>query len=105
MRIIGAFIGWLLIIAGLAVAGREVIDLVDTGAYHLIPLGQVWFELHAPSQPLVQTVIERYIWPPLWDFGLAPLLHLPAALTSGLLGLGLLLFCRRRGKRRHRKMT
>ena len=96
MRIVGIVLGVVLVLAGLAVAGREVIGLSETGSYELIPLGQLWFDLHVGSLNLVQAVIERYVWPTLWDPIIVSALILPAGMTFALLGFALLLLCRRR---------
>ena len=57
------------------------------------PLGQLWFKLHVGSLNLVQAVIERYIWPPIWDPAIVSLLQLPAVTVFAVPALILMLLC------------
>jgi hypothetical protein len=105
MRIVGNLVACLLILAGTAVAGHEFFTYKATGTYELLPLGQVWFDVHRGSLNLIQAVIERYVWEPLWDPGIATVLQYPASISLGLVGLVLLLLCLpRRKARKARKL-
>jgi hypothetical protein len=65
------------------------------------PLGELWFKLDVGSLNLVQAVVERYIWPPLWDPVIASVLQIPAALFFAVPAVILAALChfRRRGSR------
>lgn len=91
----------------LGAAGLLAWDLAAAGgeALRLRPLGEVWYQLDAGSLNLSQAVIERYVWPPLWDPGVITLLQVPAALLlAGLAGL-LLLLCLTRAARARRRVA
>ena len=100
MRIVGNLVACLFILAGTAVAGHEFFTFKAAGKYELLPLGQVWFDIHRGSLNLIQAVIERYVWEPLWDPGIATVLQYPASISLGLVGLVLLLLCLPRRKPR-----
>jgi hypothetical protein len=80
-------IGWLLVAAALLMVGWEAWDWHRTGNWVVVPLGQLWFDLHKDSLLLLQPAIERYIWPPLWDPGITTVLEWPAWGVAGGLGL------------------
>jgi hypothetical protein len=64
---IGRLIGWIFLLAGLAVLTRDAFVWVDTKHWAPIALGQLWFDLDRSSLNLVQAVVQRYIHPYLWD--------------------------------------
>lgn len=100
--IVGRIIGWLFLAAAAAVLVWDVVVWVDAGAFPATALGQHWYDVDRSSLGLVQVVIERYIWPPLWP-PVAWILLRPAWLVFGILGLALtLIFRRRRHRRRGR---
>ena len=100
--IVGRIIGWLFLAAAAAVLVWDVVVWVDAGAFPATALGQHWYDVDRSSLGLVQVVIERYIWPPLWP-PVAWILLRPAWLVFGILGLALtLIFRRRRPRRRGR---
>jgi hypothetical protein len=43
----------------------------------MTPLGQTWYSLHVESLNLAQVLLERYLWPPLWNPGVVTLLQWP----------------------------
>ena len=74
------------LVSGLSMLAAIVVLVLDvriwkvSGDLDLRPLGQLWYQLDRGSLNLVQAVIERHIWPPLWD-GLVWVLQLPAVLV------------------------
>lgn len=66
-----------LIIAATAIA-FEVMPLVQTGSYRMVPSGELWFMIHVGSLNLIQAITQRYIHPALWDPVIATLLQWPA---------------------------
>ena len=61
-------------------------------------LGRIWAEWHVASLNGLQAGVERYLWPPLWDELLFPVLRQRADLVLGVLG-GLLVLLSRRARR------
>jgi hypothetical protein len=92
--------GWVLALAAVATAGWAVALAGPAGILQR-PLGELWFKLDVGSLNLVQAVVERYIWPPLWDPVIASVLQIPAALFFAVPAVILVALChfRRRGSR------
>jgi len=65
--IVRRVIGWIFVLAGLAVLARDATVRIDTGRWAPIALGQLWYELDRSSLNLVQAVIQRYVSPFLWN--------------------------------------
>ncbi len=83
MRIVARLFGLFFVLVALlvlAAAGQG-------GDSEIMPLGALWYSLNPASLNLVQAVIERYIWDPLWDPVLLAVLQWPAAPAFGLLGV------------------
>ena len=85
MRIVTRLFGLFFLLAALLVLAAG-----QGGDTEIMPLGALWFSLHSDSLNLIQVVIERYIWGPLWDPVLLAVLQWPAAPAFGLLGVGLM---------------
>ena len=86
-------VGILCLLAAAAVFGVKATGHEFAGAPSL---GALWFQFHAYSLNLTQAIIQRYIWPYLWDPVLQSLLVMPLerglvtiALVTG--GIGLVL--------------
>jgi hypothetical protein len=97
-------IGWLLILAGLAVLlWYDVWGWYRTGTWRMVRAGQLWFDLDRSSLNLVQAGIERHVARFLWFGVIEPVLQWPAALVLAVPGIVLLMIGRRRppiGRRR-----
>ncbi len=76
--VVGRVVGWLLIVLAVAAAGHEGITSLDAGAYDKLAFGELWAKIDIASLNLVQAVIQRYVWPWLWDGVILNLLLLPA---------------------------
>ena len=76
--VVGRVVGWLLIVLAVAAAGHEGITSLDAGAYDRLAFGELWAKIDIASLNLVQAVIQRYVWPWLWDGVILNLLLLPA---------------------------
>ena len=100
--IVGRLIGWVILLAALAVEGRDLLGWYDTGRYHAVALGELWFQLDRDSLLLAQPAIQRYLAPWLWDPVLTSVLLFPAALTIAVLGCLLIGLFRRRDRKRRR---
>jgi hypothetical protein len=94
--IAGRLLGWVLIFLALAVAGRDAMAMIDRGQFGLIKLGEFWFQVSPASLNGLQAGVERYLTPLLWDWILAPLLHLPLVLVFLVPGLLLAFFFRKK---------
>ena len=91
MRTFGYIFGGLLIALALVTLGYDLYRLSAGLGRGFSPLGQIWFDLHPGSLNLVQAVIERYVWQPLWDPGIATILQWPAVLDFAVPGAVIIL--------------
>ena|SRR5690606_37194195 len=98
MRFLSRLLGLLFLFAAVAALAYDLLAWATTGAFALSELGALWAQIDRPSLNLVQAVLERHVWKPLWD-ALFWMLLQPAVLVLGLLGL-LFLLLGRRGSRR-----
>jgi len=85
--IVGRIIGWIFLIAALAVLARDVLASIDAGSLSLIAAGELWFSLHNGSLNLIQAVTQRYVLPSLWDPVMVTILLWPAVLVLGVPGI------------------
>lgn len=51
-----------------------------------ITMGRLWLLLSSRSLGMVENLISRHVWAPLWDFGITPVLVAPAWSFFGVLG-------------------
>lgn len=100
-------IAWLLILAAVAMAARDGLAWIDTGAWNSVPLGQVWFDLHPDSLQLIQPAIERHVATWLWNPVMTTILQAPAWLDFLVAGVVLLILgsLRRRGRGKFRSRS
>jgi ABC-type Fe3+ transport system permease subunit len=98
--IVGRFLGWLLVLAGLVVLGRDLLLWWDTGRFVPIVLGQLWYDLSPNTLQLAQPAIQRHVSPYLWDPIIQTILLWWAAAVFLVPGLILLALFRRREPRR-----
>lgn len=94
--IAGRIIGWLFVFLAVAAAARDIAAWIDTGSYVAMPLGQLWFEIDNASLNLVQAVIQRYVFPELWDPVIVTVLLAPAWFVFAVPAIVLMVLCRRR---------
>ncbi len=103
MRRLGCFFAWLFAIATFAVAAWEFFARDPEKGFELRPAGQMWYLIDKDSLGLVQVVVERYLWPPLWDPAILGLLQLPSIVIPLVPALALLALCTLRARRRRRR--
>ncbi len=103
MRIMGCIFAWLFTLATLAVAAWEIFARDPEKGFQFRPAGEMWFIIHKDSLGLFQVVVERYIWPPLWDPVIFSLLQLPAIVIPLAPVLPLLALCHLRRRRKRKK--
>jgi hypothetical protein len=110
--IVGRFLGWILLLAGLFVLGRDLIVLgagydlfawFETRHGAPIVLGELWYAVHPASLQLLQPAIQRHIHPALWDWVIQPILLCWAWAVFTALGIVLLALFRRRNDRAYRR--
>lgn len=102
MRLILGVAGTLLLLVALAVTALMIVA-VAAGEPLVQPMGALWFAVDPGSLNMLQVVIERYLWAPIWEYAVLPLLVVSAprvALISFVAGLALLLLARRARRRR-----
>ena len=51
-----------------------------------ITMGRLWLLVSAHSLSVTEDLIQRHLWAPIWDFGIAPFLIAPAWSFFGVLG-------------------
>jgi hypothetical protein len=103
LRLVVRTIALLLLALALAILGRDIMAAAPETGFQMVPLGKLWFELHSGSLNLLQAVVERHIWAPLWQSAIFPILQQPAAVVVAALGIVILLLSLiGRGKRRTR---
>ena len=90
MRIVARLFGLFFLLAALLVVAADLAAAGQGSDTEIMPLGALWYSLNPASLNLVQAVIERYIWEPLWDPVLLAVLQWPAAPAFGLLGVVLM---------------
>jgi len=100
--VVGRLLGWLILLAGLVVLGRDLIGWYDTRVFAPIALGQLWFDFSPGSLNLAQAVIQRYVHPALWDPVIVTVLLWWASAVLIVLGLLILWLFRPRERRRFR---
>ncbi|HZU90255.1 MAG TPA: hypothetical protein VE993_13450 [Stellaceae bacterium] len=93
--IFGRLVGWVLFFAGLSVLAHDAILWRESGRWAPLLFGQLWYDLSAPSLNFAQVVVQRYLWPPLWDGAIVRLLLCWAFAVLMAVGALLVLVCRR----------
>jgi hypothetical protein len=111
--VVGRIIGWILLLLGLFVLGRDLILLgigydlfgwLDTRHAAPIVLGELWYAIHPASLQLLQPAIQRHIDPALWDRVVQPMLLWWAWPVFAVPGVALLVLFRRRGDKPRRRL-
>lgn len=70
--------GWAMATVAFVALAYELLAFAMTGTYRMIPIGEVWFDVHVASLNVVQAVVQRYLHPLLWDPLLVTVLQWPA---------------------------
>lgn len=77
LQVVGP-VGWALAAIALITLAYELSAYAETGRYRVIPLGELWFNVHVASLNLIQAVVQRYLHPFLWDPIITTALQWPA---------------------------
>jgi hypothetical protein len=94
--IVGRIVGWIFLLAAVAVFAWDVVAIVISGELAFTPLGKIWAAIDTTSLQLLQAGVQRHVAPWLWDYVIQPVLEAPAALDFFVLGAILALIFRRR---------
>ena len=89
--IIGRILGWLFVGGAFVILGYDLLQFLGSQSWNAVLLGELWFKLDPGSLNLMQAVIQRYLFPALWDPIIISVLLWPSWLISLLIG-GVLLF-------------
>lgn len=109
MRLVTRLFGGVLLLAATAALADDLLRGWSGGfgdGWRMTVGGELWYRLSPDTLNLTQAVIERYIFPPLWNPVILGLLLQPAAIVLG--AAGLIIFVagemagRPTGRRRHR---
>ena len=84
--------------AGLALA-MDIWVMTDTGVFAPTALARWWTTLHSGSLTLLQSSVERYISPALWNPGIVTVLAWPAFAVLAGLAFVLSILSRKRPRR------
>ena len=92
------FVGAVFLLAGFVLLARDVFALGHGDGFHPPALGELWYALDPGSLNLLQAVVQRYLWAPVWDGGAVWFLLQPAFVVA--LVLGVLLWLLTKPRRR-----
>ena len=90
MRIV-RIVGGILMALALIALGADALASFEQGGLAVAALGELWFRLDPGSLNLMQAVVQRYLWPGLWDLVIVAILRLPAIAVFGVPAIVLLL--------------
>ena len=86
MVVVRAF-GWLLLAMALASVVHDALAWWSDGSLRLLTLAGLWAQLDGGLLVGFQEGVEHHIHPAVWNWGLGPLLAIPALLVFVVLGL------------------
>lgn len=72
--IFGRLIGLNIFFAGFAVLVQDVLSWNDTLRWAPVSFGRLWYEVIPPTFDFTPIIARSYLWPPLWNDGVAKLL-------------------------------
>lgn len=85
-------LGWLFIVFGLTILGRDVARWMEFGYFQPTPLGQVWYMIDRSSLNTAQAAIERHVAIWLWQDAIGVMLLWPSWITLPVVGCLCFLF-------------
>jgi len=101
--VVGRVLGWIILILGLVVLGRDLMGWVDTHRFEPIALGRLWTDFDRNSLDFIEETIRRFTTPVLWDPVIATVLRWWAAPLFIVAGGAIVVSCRRREERAARR--
>lgn len=93
----GRILIYLFVVLAVVAIGADLLRFLDTGALAFQSLGETWYKLDQDSLNLSQAIIQRYIWPPIWDPGMTTLLLWPAWALPLIIAIGIWAWGQMRG--------
>jgi hypothetical protein len=106
LRWIARLLGFVALFLGFATLGLMAAGRLS-GVPVVQPVGELWYTLDSGSLNALQALVERTLWPPLWDYAVFPLLRAEApfvAIAALLLAVVLFLLGRGGGKSRGKRI-
>lgn len=85
------FTGIVLLLLSAVALGADLNEMTHAEQFRLRPLGEMLYGIDPSILNLLQSVIQRYIAPWVWEDGVQNILLLPTVLVTGGLGLACLL--------------
>lgn len=103
---VGRVLGWIIVVLGLVVLGRDLIGWIDTHRFDPVALGELWSEFDRGSLDFAESTIRFHVAATLWDPVITTVLWCWASPFFIVVGGALVMACRRRegraGRRRRR---
>ena len=87
-------IGLVLLSAALLFAAADLWLTAATYGARAITMGNLWALISVRSMNLVENLITRHVWSPIWEVGIWPILVVPAWSFFGVLGFLFFVFGR-----------
>ncbi|MCE2509364.1 MAG: hypothetical protein J4G10_00020 [Alphaproteobacteria bacterium] len=95
IRRAGRTLGWGFLVVALLALGGGLQPWVKGDAFMPLALGELWYRLDVGSLNFLQAIVQRYLHPAIWEYGVTPVLLQPAWVVFGILGGLLAWFLRR----------
>ena len=95
-------LGAVLLLAGLMLLVGDVFALFHGAGFHPRALGQLWYTVDPGSLNLLQAVVQRYLFPWLWDSAIVWVLLQPAFVVALVAGVFLWLVTKPRRRTYYR---
>lgn len=89
--IVVRILAWFFLLATLVAGGAELIASLQAGAWTPLQAGTLWFKANVYSLNLVQAIVQRYIYAPIWDPGIVTILLWPTWVVTLIPGVVLML--------------
>ena len=100
MRLLARLFGWLVLACAVIVFGADLFAFWESGNFTAAMLGELLFEFSPYTLNIAQVIVQRYLFPWLWDPPMIWLLNQPAAAVFAVLGVLLVIATRSAQKRR-----
>ncbi|MGB1548252.1 MAG: hypothetical protein ACPHIA_06960 [Alphaproteobacteria bacterium] len=95
LRRMGRALGWVFLVMALLALGGALQPWIKGDGFTSLALGELWYRLDVGSLNFLQAIVQRYLHPAIWEYGMTPVLLRPAWLVFGVAGGLLAWFLRR----------
>ena len=96
IRFLFRFIGILLLALAFIFVVYDGMKSIADRAFYVTPLDEFWADIHAGSLKAAQALVAGQIGDTVWQVGVQPVLHQPAALIFAVVGALLILLGRKK---------